>query len=85
MPTLCRLFSRPPDHFGALSTVRLSGECLNTRLNVTATDTRGGKRGGGGQAATQLMAAIAYSCPVLETFDVQMVREIMVVEACSET
>lgn len=65
MLTLCRLFNRPADHFSHLTTIRLSGECLNTRINVL------GDRGG--QAVTQMMAGIAYSCPSLETLDLKMV------------
>ncbi len=76
MLSLCRLFSRPPDHFSALRKVRLNAECLNTRLDVVAAphlSSVGKSNKKAGQAAVQLMAGLAYSCPALEILDLRKV------------
>ena len=61
MLTLSNLFDRPPNFFTNLTYIKLSGECINTRLKVI------GDRGG--HAVTHLFAGLAHSCPVLETLD----------------
>ena len=61
MLTLSNLFDRPPNYFTNLTVLKLSGECINTRLNVIG--------GRGGHAVTHLMASLAHSCPVLEVID----------------
>lgn len=68
MLTLSKLFSRPKNYFRHLTSIRLSSECINVRLNMY------GDRGG--PAAIQLMAGIAYSCPVLETLDLSSVASL---------
>ena len=61
MLTLSNLFDRPANYFTNLTVLKLSGECINTRLNVIG--------GRGGHAVTHLMASLAHSCPVLEIVD----------------
>ena len=61
MLTLSNLFDRPANYFTNLTVLKLSGECINTRLNVIG--------GRGGHAVTHLMASLAHSCPVLEIID----------------
>ena len=61
MLTLSNLFDRPPNYFTNLTVLKLSGECINTRLNAIG--------GRGGHAVTHLMASLAHSCPVLEIID----------------
>ena len=61
MLTLSNLFDRPPNFFTNLTYIKLSGECINTRLKVI------GERGG--HAVTHLFAGLAHSCPVLQTID----------------
>ena len=52
MLTLSKLFWRPKNYFSNLHTVRLTGECCNSRLNVISDR--------GGPAVIQIMAGIAY-------------------------
>ena len=61
MLTLSNLFDRPANYFTNLTVLKLSGECINTRINVIG--------GRGGHAVTHLMASLAHSCPVLEIVD----------------
>ena len=68
MLALEKLFSRSESYFVNLHTLSLTGECFNTRLN-----TQGGH---GGFAATQVMAAIAHSCPRLEVIDLSLVASL---------
>ncbi len=66
MLTLSNLFDRSPrseDYFTNLTTIKLSGECINTRLNAYSP-------GAGGHAITRLFAGIGLSCPVLEVLDI---------------
>ena len=68
MLTLCNMFCRPKDYFSRLTEIRLNGECINTRLNVTG--------GRGGNAAVQMMQGIAYSVPNLVTLDLSKVSSL---------
>ena len=61
MLTLSNLFDRTPNYFTNLTVLKLSGECINTRLKVV------GARGG--HAVIHLMSGLAHSCPVLEILD----------------
>jgi len=61
MLTLSNLFDRPPNYFTNLTMLKLTGECINTRLKVVG--------GRGGHAVIHLMSGLAHSCPVLETID----------------
>ena len=61
MLTLSNLFDRSPNYFNSLTILRLSGECINTRLKVVG--------GRGGHAVSHILAGLAHSCPVLEVID----------------
>ena len=61
MLKLSHLFDRSPNYFTNLTILKLSGECINTRVKCI------GPRGG--HAVINLMAGLAQSCPVLEVID----------------
>lgn len=63
MLTLKVMFDRPTGFFRHLTKVQLSGECLNTRLQISNEER--------GQAPSYLMSCFANSCPNLEILDLK--------------
>lgn len=68
MLTLNNLFSRGAGFFRHLSEIRLTNECINTRISAK------GVRGG--HVAVELVSGIAYSCPVLRILDLSSVASL---------
>jgi hypothetical protein len=68
MLTLSNLFDRSANYFANLTVLKLSGECINTRIKTV------GNRGG--HAVIHLMAGLAHSCPVLEVLDLSDVSSL---------